>query len=155
MTIAAQVSSNNPVGATGHAFLTTRIGPGATLDNQVAATSFVFPALGGFDLCYADGIGVVLALMLTRLRRVRKVTANNFFHDLCTEAERRGLSFAFIGARSGIAQQLADTLHRRFPALSIPVVRCGFLNPSEEAQVVGELRAEQVRIVILGRGQPL
>lgn len=45
--ITAQIASNNPVGATGHAFLTTRLGDGTTISDQVAATSFVFPTFTG------------------------------------------------------------------------------------------------------------
>ena len=44
VTVTTQMASSNPVGATGHAFLTTRLGTGTTLADQVAATSFVFPA---------------------------------------------------------------------------------------------------------------
>lgn len=47
VTITAQIGSNNPVGATGQAFLTTQIGSGTTVSDQVAATSFVFPATVG------------------------------------------------------------------------------------------------------------
>ena len=47
VTISAQIASNNPVGSTGHAFLTTRLGTGTTLADQVAATSFVLPAFTG------------------------------------------------------------------------------------------------------------
>lgn len=47
VTITAQVASNNPVGATGEAFLTTEIGTGATVSNEVAETSFVFPDFNG------------------------------------------------------------------------------------------------------------
>lgn len=43
VTITTQMASSNPVGATGHAFVTTRLGTGTTLADQVAATSFVFP----------------------------------------------------------------------------------------------------------------
>jgi hypothetical protein len=47
VTISAQIASNNPVGATGRAFLTTQIGSGTTVSDQVATTSFVFPAFNG------------------------------------------------------------------------------------------------------------
>lgn len=65
VTITAQVSSNNPVGATGHAFLTTRIGTGATLDNQVAATSFVFPAFGGIGGVFPNPVTLFTGLTLS------------------------------------------------------------------------------------------
>lgn len=44
VTVTTQMASSNPVGATGHAYLTTRLGAGTTVADQVAATSFVFPA---------------------------------------------------------------------------------------------------------------
>lgn len=44
VTVTTQMASSNPVGATGHAYLTTRLGTGTTVADQVAATSFVFPA---------------------------------------------------------------------------------------------------------------
>ena len=108
-----------------------------------------------FDICYADGVGVIYALVLSCLKRVRKVTANNFFFSLCAEVERRGLSLALIGARPGIARELAGNLHARFPSLCLPVVGSGFLSQVEEEQMLQELREHGVRIVIIGRGQPL
>lgn len=47
VTISAQIQSNNPVGSTGQAFLTTSIGPGTTVAQEVAETSFVFPSFTG------------------------------------------------------------------------------------------------------------
>src|SRR5215468_9933403 len=47
VSIIVEIASNNPVGATGEAFLTTKIGPGTTIADQVATTRFVFPAFNG------------------------------------------------------------------------------------------------------------
>src|SRR5436190_7733476 len=89
-----------------------------------------------FDICYADGVGVIYALLISRFRRVRKVTANEFFFNLCDEAERRGISIALIGARPGIAQDLARRIHLRFPSLCLPVLEKGFLRPDDEEEVL-------------------
>ncbi|MBU6411682.1 MAG: hypothetical protein KGR98_14955 [Verrucomicrobia bacterium] len=39
----ASLTSNNRTGQTGYAYLTTKIGPGTSVANQIASTSFTFP----------------------------------------------------------------------------------------------------------------
>lgn len=111
--------------------------------------------LQGFDIVYADGIGVVLALWLTTFRRIRKVTANDFFFELCVQAARRNLSVAFVGTQEGITDEVARIAREQIPGLEIKLTAKGYLTPPEESSVLQHLEREKPHIVLLGRGQPL
>jgi N-acetylglucosaminyldiphosphoundecaprenol N-acetyl-beta-D-mannosaminyltransferase len=111
--------------------------------------------LGTFDLCFADGIGVVHSMFLTRLRRISKVTANDFGVLLFQEAANRGLKIAFIGSEEGVAQEVALQMQRRFPGLEIVFCSTGYLSCEQEASVLDHLKQLNPHIVLVGRGQPL
>lgn len=111
--------------------------------------------LGTFDLCFADGIGVVHSMWLTRFRRITKVTANDFFGLLFQEAANRGLKLAFIGAEEGVTQTVALQMQQSFPGLEITFCSTGYLNREQESNVLDQLKGFDPHIVLVGRGQPL
>jgi N-acetylglucosaminyldiphosphoundecaprenol N-acetyl-beta-D-mannosaminyltransferase len=111
--------------------------------------------LDTFDICFADGIGVVYTLWLTRLRRIKKVTANEFFAFLFQEAANRGLSVGFVGSKPGVARTVADEMLRRFPNLKIQLCASGWLSSEAEKVLSEELRQVKPQILLVGRGQPL
>ncbi len=111
--------------------------------------------LGRFDLRYADGMGVGLAVLLLELRRVHKVTANDFFVDLCREAAARQLSVGLLGGEEGVVDALRSRLQDAVPALRIVFTAHGFHADAELENQVRRLEETRPRIVFVGMGQPL
>lgn len=112
-------------------------------------------SLAQFELCFADGIGVVYALLLTRGILIKKVTANDFHIALFQEAANRKLNVALIGASDGVAEAVASRTSGAIPELRILFCSSGYLNTVQEEEAVNELRRLNVHIVLVGRGQPL
>jgi N-acetylglucosaminyldiphosphoundecaprenol N-acetyl-beta-D-mannosaminyltransferase len=108
-----------------------------------------------FDLCFADGIGVVYALFLTRGIRLKKVTANDFHFVLFQEAANRNLNIAFVGSAEGVAEAVARRTRLAVPDLKVVLCSSGYLSAKDEQNLVHELKRRDVRIVLVGRGQPL
>ncbi|MPZ20425.1 MAG: WecB/TagA/CpsF family glycosyltransferase [Luteitalea sp.] len=106
------------------------------------------------DLCFADGIGVVLALWILSLKRVRKVTANDFIWTLCRQASYQGLRVALIGATEQTNRVATSRLRQSVPGLSIVLSSHGYLSPDEEAALHGRLKSAAPDLIILGLGQP-
>jgi N-acetylglucosaminyldiphosphoundecaprenol N-acetyl-beta-D-mannosaminyltransferase len=111
-------------------------------------------SLTEFELCIADGIGVVYTLFLTKLTRIAKVTANDFYVPLFQEAANRGLKVALIGAKEGVAQAVARQMCRDFPTLQVVFCSSGYLSRTEEEDVMNELKQFDAHVVLVGRGQP-
>ena len=111
--------------------------------------------LKSFDVVYADGMGVVLSLFLTKLKIIRKVTANNFFERLCEEASNRALSLAFIGSKEEVVRIVTEKLSKKLPKLNIVICSSGYLSKYEEQKILAEMVEKKPNLVFVGRGQPL
>lgn len=108
-----------------------------------------------FDICYADGIGVVLAALLLNARRIEKVTANDFFFALCHEVSRRGLSMALIGGEQWVIEKVCETLSKEIPEIEIRLSLSGYLSRAEEQHLENAIAKSRPDIVVLAMGQPL
>ena len=107
------------------------------------------------DLCYADGMGVVLALLCTKLRRIKKVTANSFFCSLFREIADRELRIALIGGSSGVAESVAMKIKKWRPCADVCLCESGYFSSQEEDRFLDTLVSKRPHIVFVGMGQPL
>ena len=113
------------------------------------------PLFHNFDICYPDGMGVVLSFLLLGGGRLHKVTANNFIGKLCQQAALLELPVALVGAKQEVIASAADKLKDGFPALNLVGVSKGCLSDSEDSGLCQLLPAWNPRLVIVGMGQPL
>lgn len=111
-------------------------------------------ALDEFEVCFADGIGVVYTLLLTRLSRIKKVTANDFYIPLFQELANRRLKVALVGAKEGVARMVARHAQCHFPGLQIVLCSTGYLDSAQESAVATDLVKTRPDLVIVGRSQP-
>lgn len=157
--ISAQVGSNNPVGATGTAFLTTRIGDGTTISDQVAATQFVFPAFTGTwtpanELTLFTGLNLTAATsyFLTIVPNVGFTGAWNFSQNPTTFSDDASLT---TQPASGYYLFVQDHPSSPDPAVYIPA--SSFLVPVGDHRgqffsVTGNAVPEPSLIGLLGFG---
>jgi N-acetylglucosaminyldiphosphoundecaprenol N-acetyl-beta-D-mannosaminyltransferase len=108
-----------------------------------------------FDIVYADGMGVVWTLLLTRLRRCKKVTAGDFFFALCQEAAQRRLRLALVGARESTNAAAVRKLTEKIPHLDVVYRHQGYVSLPGDEQVLDDLAGASPDLVVLGMGQPL
>lgn len=108
-----------------------------------------------FDLCYSDGMGVVLSSWLLTGRRLQKVTANNFIWPLFEQVSRHGISVALVGADEMGIKKATEYLETRFPGLNVVASSHGYLSDEETDSLRMELSVLQPRLLIVGMGQPL
>ena len=136
----------------------------ATADTIVRAnfSSNFQDCIGSADFCYADGMGVVVAVRSIHGNRIVKVTANNFFPDILEGIIERGLRVAVIGGTPGVAEAAVINtlkekgLFRNHPSFLTPLCRCysGYFTASAGKQILQELSTWRPHLVILGMGQP-
>lgn len=111
--------------------------------------------LGEFDAVYADGMGVVLAAFLLHLRRVKKVTANDFFVNMCSDICRLNLRVAIVGGTKAV---IACTQHRlayAIPGLHIVLASSGYLTDPQAEALFADISNANSHVIVLAMGQPL
>ncbi len=112
-------------------------------------------AVRRFDTVYADGMGVVLAAFVLHLRRVKKVTANEFFLNMCQEISRRNLNVALVGGTPAVAACTRKRLATAVPGLRIVLSSSGYLTEHQIEHLFTEISRADPNVVVLAMGQPL
>ena len=113
--------------------------------------------VNGAALAVPDGMPLVWVGRLRGRRDVRRVYGPDLTLQLCERAAGRGYRCFFYGGAPGVAEQLAQTLSRRFPTLRVvgaeaPPFRP--LTPQEDDEAVGRINAARPDIVFVGLGCP-
>jgi len=111
--------------------------------------------LSSFDLIYADGMGVVLTLLATRLRRCRKITASDFFMPLAEEMAQRRLRLGLVGASERVIEATVRRLRQEIPRLQIVYHHSGYIPTDRAKEVLRGLVESAPDLVVFGMGQPL
>lgn len=110
--------------------------------------------LAGFDICYPDGMGVVLCSFLLNRERLHKVTANSFFENLCAQVAVMGLPMGIVGSTHAVADGASRAIREKHPAIQLVACSHGFMEGSEEAEFENTLRSRRPRLLVVGMGQP-
>lgn len=111
--------------------------------------------IGQFDICYADGMGVVLACAICRRRRGEKVTANEFYPDLLREVAYEHLRLALIGGDTGVAEAVRDAATKECEDLDVVLCADGYSDISDLGRLTRQLLDSRPDVVLLAMGQPM
>lgn len=94
--------------------------------------------LNGAALAIPDGFGLVLASKFAKNSLKKKISGTDFFQQLCWICSKNGKSVFLLGGESGVAENAAENLQRKFPNLRI----AGWLD--------GDIDLENCRQVVEG-----
>ncbi|MEU3454300.1 WecB/TagA/CpsF family glycosyltransferase [Micromonospora sp. NPDC006766] len=111
-------------------------------------------AVTGCDIVVADGQSVVWASRILRTRLPERVAGIDLFVRLLAEAERRGLSVYFLGARPVVLDAMIDRLRERFPALKIAGRHHGYFADTDAAAIADTVAASGAQLLFLGMTSP-
>ena len=124
--------------------------------NMARSSSDLRVALGGADVVWCDGIGILMAARILGKPVPGRMTAPDFIDEVCRQCAADHRTVYFLGARPGVAQRAASLLKMRTPELRIIGCHHGYLdNPEEESNVVNEIRALAPDLLLVGMGSPL
>lgn len=114
-------------------------------------------ALRHADMVLPDGTPLVWVSHLRGQRQIARVPGPDIMLKLCEVGVGKGWRHFLYGGATGVAEQLAEVLQRRFPGLLIagthaPPFRV--LSPEEQARDIARINAAQPHIVWVGLGCP-
>ena len=117
----------------------------APYDNAVRSADMVLP----------DGSGMAIACLLQSGKRCPNLNGTDLTPEIIREAEKKGLSIFFLGARPGIADTAAANLKLEFPKLKIAGTYDGYFRPEENNAVIDKINASQPDILFVAMGVPM
>jgi N-acetylglucosaminyldiphosphoundecaprenol N-acetyl-beta-D-mannosaminyltransferase len=111
--------------------------------------------LNGAALVLADGIGMRLAGRLLSRPFPENVNGTDLFPRLCERLAVEGSSIYLLGARPGVAAEVAAWAGERHPGLHIAGWRDGYFDDAESPAVAAAIRAAQPDVLLVAMGAPL
>ena len=104
-----------------------------------------------------DGMPLVWLGRLQGAEHIDRVFGPDFLTEFCRLSLARGYRHFLYGGNPGVAEQLKDSLERRFPGIEIvgtytPPFRP--LNDKEEREVITRIRSSRVDVVWIGLSTP-
>jgi UDP-N-acetylglucosamine 2-epimerase (non-hydrolysing) len=111
-------------------------------------------AVAGCDLIVADGQAVVWASRLLGAPLPERVAGIDLFLRLLAEAEQRGLSVYFLGARPEVLSRTLAEVRRLFPALIVAGSRDGYYPDADAPAVADAVADSRADLLFLGMTSP-
>jgi len=122
--------------------------------NQAAGRPSYRAVLGAADLVLADGIGMRVAGLLLGQRVQENVNGTDLFPQLCAALEGTPRSVYLLGARPGVAKDVAGWMARHHPGTCVAGFRDGYFDASEEDEVAAEVRRSGAALLLVALGAP-
>lgn len=111
-------------------------------------------ALASSALVVPDGIGVVWASRVLGNPLPERVPGIELAERAMQSAARTGRKVYFLGGRSGVAEQAAEVLTKKYPGLKVSGVRDGFFPDYHSEIIADEIGALGVDLLLVGMGAP-
>jgi N-acetylglucosaminyldiphosphoundecaprenol N-acetyl-beta-D-mannosaminyltransferase len=122
--------------------------------NQTFADSEYREVLQTSDLRLGDGIGLRIAGRILGSEVRQNVNGTDLFPKLCAELEMRGDSLFLLGAKPGVANDVAAWIHNTYPQLRVAGTQHGYFSESDEPKVMEMIRASKSTILLVAFGAP-
>ncbi|MBE2294248.1 MAG: WecB/TagA/CpsF family glycosyltransferase [Phycisphaerales bacterium] len=101
-----------------------------------------------------DGIGIKVGCRIRGLGLAANVNGTDLFPRLCERAARDGFSLFLLGARPGIAEQVAKNMQARYPGLRIAGLQHGYFEPDEEDAIMARINTSGAGVLLVAFGVP-
>lgn len=101
-----------------------------------------------------DGIGLRLGCRLMGVALKANVNGTDLFPRLCEQAAAARLPIFLLGARPGVAEQVAENMIRQYPGLSVAGTQHGYFEQQETDEVIERINRSGARILLVAFGAP-
>jgi N-acetylglucosaminyldiphosphoundecaprenol N-acetyl-beta-D-mannosaminyltransferase len=116
------------------------VGANAQTVTLVKQNATLAKAMMSADLCFADGISVVMASRILKPLIPERVPMGELMERLCAESAKHGLSVFFLGGLPGAADKSAEVLERRYPGLHFAGTYCPPYKFEEDIEEMAQVR---------------
>ncbi|MFV0519732.1 MAG: WecB/TagA/CpsF family glycosyltransferase [Lachnospirales bacterium] len=102
------------------------------------------------SLCIPDGIGVVYASKLNKIKITERVGGCDFTQNILSKAKDK--TIYILGAGENIAQMAMDNINSKYKNVKVIGVHNGYFDKTEEKAIVEEITALKPDILLVGLG---
>ncbi len=102
-----------------------------------------------------DGSGIRLACRFQGLKLKANLNGTDLFPHLCRVSGDEGLPLFLLGAKPGVAEDVAIKMTERYPDLIIAGTHHGYINDENEDQVINIINKSGACILLVAMGVPM
>ncbi|MCX8053199.1 MAG: WecB/TagA/CpsF family glycosyltransferase, partial [Armatimonadetes bacterium] len=106
------------------------------------------------DLVTPDSSGILLAARLLGRPIKERVSGCDLSIEICRIAAQDGFPIYLLGGKPGVAEEAARRLVEMFSGLRIAGTQHGYFEPSQEAEIVAQVKTSGAKILLVGMGIP-
>ena len=106
------------------------------------------------DLVTPDGIGVLWGAEKLGTPLIERVSGVEIAEQMCKLSAESGFSIYFLGAAPGVAELAAQKMTEKYPGLKVAGTHDGYFQPSQDAEIVAEVKASGAQALLVAMGIP-
>jgi len=106
------------------------------------------------DLVVADGIGIIIASFLGRVKINERTTGIDLITGIFQNTHKKGLSCYFLGGKPGVAQKAAGAVMKKFPGVRVAGCADGYFDKKKERVILKEIQRLKPDLLLVGLGFP-
>lgn len=128
--------------------------PNAEIIMQAQRNEELRQALNGSDLCFPDGIGVVLASKFLGKPLYERTAGYDLMMEILKIADEKALSVFLLGGKPQVADEAARKIKQNFSGIKIAGTHHGYFKKNEEAMIVERINNANPDVLIAAMGAP-
>ncbi|HHX60400.1 MAG TPA: WecB/TagA/CpsF family glycosyltransferase [Epulopiscium sp.] len=107
------------------------------------------------DLVVADGIGVVIASRILKVKRLpERVGGFDLMQHVLGKIKDKDVKIYFLGSKPGVAEAAAQNMREKYPGIKIVGARDGYFTKEDELGIIKEIKELEVDLLMAGLGAP-
>ena len=106
------------------------------------------------DLIIPDGIGVVMASKLNKVKLKERVAGCDLVFSLFEEIKNKEYTVYIVGGRPGVAEQAKMRMEEKYKGIKIVGTHSGYFDEKEEKKIVDEIKEKKPHILLVGLSAP-
>ena len=107
------------------------------------------------DIIGIDGAGICLAGWLLGMGRLERVAGIDLMHHLLRTCAEKGYRPYIFGAKQDVLDRAIYKIRQQFPTIEIAGYRNGYFNPSDEPDIIAEIRASKADCLFVAIVSPI
>lgn len=110
--------------------------------------------LNSADMVIPDGIGIVYASKLNKVKIKERVAGYDLVQSLFETMKSTSLTVYFLGGAPGVAEQAKLAMGKKYEGLKIIGVNDGYFDIKREKIIIDEIRSLKPDLLLVGLGTP-
>lgn len=110
--------------------------------------------LNAGDLVTADGVGVIIASVLSRRRIAERTTGVELIAALFGKMRERGQSVYLLGGKGAVAAKAAENIKSQFPGLNVCGFHHGYFDKPDEPKIINDINKKKPDLLLAGLSFP-